>query len=144
MSVMSTTFTALALNLTILRERGILKRMRGTPMPSSAYLAGWPANAVTNTALQVAIVIVAGKLVLRHRPGRATGSRCSSSSCSAPSASPSLGVALSHAIPNFESAPAYVNAVFLPMIMHLRRLLRRRRRARRSCATSPRRCRSST
>jgi ABC-2 type transport system permease protein len=28
-----------------------------------------------------------------------------------------LGVALSHAIPNFEAAPAYVNAVFLPMIM---------------------------
>jgi ABC-2 type transport system permease protein len=29
----------------------------------------------------------------------------------------SLGVALSHAIPNSESAPAYVNAVFLPMLM---------------------------
>jgi ABC-2 type transport system permease protein len=28
-----------------------------------------------------------------------------------------MGVALSHAIPNFESAPAYVNAVFLPMIV---------------------------
>ena len=28
----------------------------------------------------------------------------------------SLGVALSHVIPNFDSAPAYVNAVFLPMI----------------------------
>jgi ABC-2 type transport system permease protein len=28
-----------------------------------------------------------------------------------------LGVALSHAIPNSESAPAYVNAIFLPMIM---------------------------
>jgi len=28
-----------------------------------------------------------------------------------------LGVALAHAIPNSESAPAYVNAVFLPMIL---------------------------
>jgi ABC-2 type transport system permease protein len=28
-----------------------------------------------------------------------------------------LGVALSHAIPNPESAPAYVNAVFLPQIL---------------------------
>ena len=28
----------------------------------------------------------------------------------------SLGVAFSHAIPNFDSAPAYVNAVFLPVI----------------------------
>src|SRR5690242_21964172 len=38
MSVMATTFTAIAMNLTFLREQGILKRMRGTPMPSSAYL----------------------------------------------------------------------------------------------------------
>ena len=29
----------------------------------------------------------------------------------------SLGVAFSHAIPNFESAPAYVNAVFLPVVV---------------------------
>ena len=28
----------------------------------------------------------------------------------------SLGVALSHAIPNFDAAPAYVNAAFLPLI----------------------------
>jgi ABC-2 type transport system permease protein len=28
----------------------------------------------------------------------------------------SLGVAFSHANPNFDSAPAYVNAVFLPVI----------------------------
>ena len=27
-----------------------------------------------------------------------------------------MGVALAHVIPNFDSAPAYVNAVFLPMI----------------------------
>ncbi len=28
----------------------------------------------------------------------------------------SLGIALSHAIPNFDSAAAYVNAIFLPVI----------------------------
>ena len=28
----------------------------------------------------------------------------------------SLGVALAHAIPNFDAAPAYTNAVFLPLI----------------------------
>jgi ABC-2 type transport system permease protein len=28
----------------------------------------------------------------------------------------SLGVAFSHVIPNFDSAPAYVNAVFLPVV----------------------------
>ncbi len=38
MSVMSTTFTALAFNMTFLREQGVLKRIRGTPMPASSYL----------------------------------------------------------------------------------------------------------
>ena len=28
----------------------------------------------------------------------------------------SLGIAFSHAIPNFDAAPAYINAVFLPAI----------------------------
>src|SRR5437764_14143523 len=39
MAVMSTTFTALAYNMTFLREQGVLKRFRGTPMPSTSYLA---------------------------------------------------------------------------------------------------------
>src|ERR687886_1323896 len=63
MSVMSTTFSALAFNLTFLRELGVLKRMRGTPLPSGAYLGGVAANAVTNTALQIAIILVAGKVL---------------------------------------------------------------------------------
>jgi ABC-2 type transport system permease protein len=116
MSAMAATFVALAYNLTFLRERGILKRLRGTPLPSSAYLAGIAANAVANTVLQVAIVIVAGRLFFGVPwPGDwlalivflALGVVCFSA----------LGVALSHAIPNSESAPAYVNAVFLPMII---------------------------
>ena len=116
MSVMSSTFVALAYNMTFLRERGILKRLRGTPLSSSAYLAGIGANAVTNSILQVAIVIVAGKMFFGIPwPGDwlallvflAAGVICFAA----------LGVALSHAIPNSESAPAYVNAIFLPMIM---------------------------
>jgi len=116
MSVMAATFVALAYNLTFLRERGILKRLRGTPLASSAYLAGIAGNAIANTVLQVAVVIVAGRIFFGIPwPSEwfsllvflAVGVVCFAS----------LGVALSHAIPNSESAPAYVNAVFLPMIM---------------------------
>src|SRR5450759_3320555 len=62
MSVMSTTFTALAYNIVFLRERGVLKRIRGTPLPTISYFGGVAANAVTNTALQISIVVVTGKL----------------------------------------------------------------------------------
>ena len=116
MSVMAATFVSLTYYMVFLRERGILKRLRGTPLSSSAYLAGIAANAIANTVLQVGVVIIAGKLFFGIPwPGNwfalivflAVGVVCFSS----------LGVALSHAIPNSESAPAYVNAVFLPMIL---------------------------
>jgi ABC-2 type transport system permease protein len=115
MSVMSTTFTALAYNMVFLREQGVLKRIHGTPMPGISYLAGIAGNAITNTALQIAIITVAGRLFFGTGWPRywfelfvfiAAGVICFAS----------LGVAFSHAIPNFESTAAYVNAVFLPVI----------------------------
>src|SRR4030088_1822862 len=63
MSVMSTTFTALAFNMTFLREEGLLKRIRGTPMPGISYLLGIAGNAITNTGLQIAIITVAGRVL---------------------------------------------------------------------------------
>jgi ABC-2 type transport system permease protein len=84
-------------------------------MPSLSYLLGIAGNAVTNTALQIAIITVAGRLFFGTGWPRdwfelvvfvAAGVVCFAS----------LGVAFSHAIPNFDSAPAYVNAVFLPII----------------------------
>ena len=116
MSVMSATFTSLAYNLTTLRERGILKRLRGTPMPTSAYLSGLAGNAVANAALQLAIVIVVGKFVFGVAWPRDWGSMAIFAVAGVVSFT-FLGVALSHLIPNPESAPAYVNAVFLPQIL---------------------------
>src|SRR5213083_1799092 len=55
MAVMSTTFTALAFNMTFLREQGVLKRIRGTPMPSGAYLSGIALSAVANAIVQVTL-----------------------------------------------------------------------------------------
>ncbi len=115
MSVLSTTFSALAMNLTFLREQGVLKRMRGTPLPSGAYLSALAANAVTNASIQVAIVVVAGRLFFGTGwPADyvelvvfvVAGVGCLAA----------LGVAYSHLIPNFDSAPAFVNVVFLPVI----------------------------
>ena len=115
LAVMSTTFTALAFNMTFLREQGVLKRIRGTPLPAGVYLGGLAASAVTNTVLQVTLITLAGKLFFGVPWPRdwaelalfvAAGVVCFAS----------LGVAFSHAIPNFDSAPAYVNAIFLPTI----------------------------
>ena len=116
MSIMSATFTSLAYNVTTLRERGILKRLRGTPLPTSAYLAGLAGNAVANAALQLFIVIVAGKFVFGVDWPRDWGALAVFAVAGVVCFT-LLGVALAHAIPNPESAPAYVNAVFLPQIL---------------------------
>jgi ABC-2 type transport system permease protein len=115
MSVMSTTFTALAYNVVFLRERGVLKRIRGTPLPTISYFAGVAAHAVTNTALQITIIVASGKLFFGIDWPRDWGELILfvvlGVVCFA-----ALGVAFAHAIPNFESTAAYVNAVFLPVI----------------------------
>ena len=62
MNMFATTFNALAYNMTFLREQGVLKRIRGTPMPSISYLAAIAGNAVTNAAFQIAIITVTGRV----------------------------------------------------------------------------------
>ena len=74
------------------------------------------ASAVSNVVLQLAVVIVAGHVVLGVAwpldwPALlgfvVVGVVCFAS----------LGVALAHVIPNLDAAPAYTNAVFLPLIV---------------------------
>ncbi|HXR28023.1 MAG TPA: ABC transporter permease [Solirubrobacteraceae bacterium] len=115
MSVMSTTFTALAYNIVYLRERGVLKRIRGTPLPTVSYFGGVVANAVTNAALQIGIVVLAGRAFFGIGWPQSWAALVvfvvAGVICFA-----SLGVAFAHVIPNFESTAAYVNAVFLPVV----------------------------
>jgi ABC-2 type transport system permease protein len=115
MSVVATTFTALAFNLTYLREEGILKRIRGVPIPTVAYLSGLLGSAVMNAFVQVTIVVLVSKVLFGAEwPNdlpllaafTALGVACFAS----------LGVAFAHAIPNADAAPAYTNAIFLPLI----------------------------
>jgi ABC-2 type transport system permease protein len=115
MGVLATTFTALSYNLTYLRDEGVLKRIRGTPMPAGAYLAGVIGSATLNAFLQVVLVVVIGNLLYGvdwpQEPLLLLGFTLLGVVCFA-----SLGVAFSHLIPNEEAAPAYTNAIFLPLI----------------------------
>jgi ABC-2 type transport system permease protein len=115
MGVLATTFTSLAFNLTILREDGVLKRWRGTPMPAGAYLAGLLGSAALNAFVQVLLVVAIGHVVYGvdwpQDPALLIGFTALGVICFA-----SLGVAFSHLIPNEDAAPAYTNAVFLPVI----------------------------
>jgi ABC-2 type transport system permease protein len=115
MSVLGTTFTALTYEMTWLREDGILKRVSGTPLPTVSFIGGILASAVVNAFLQVAIVVAIGNLAYgvdwpAHWPAL-VGFTWLGVACFG-----ALGVAFAHAVPNMDSAPAYVNAVFVPLI----------------------------
>ena len=115
-AVITATYTNLAMSVTMARDEGILKRMRGTPLPAWAYLAGRIGHAIAIGVLLVIIVAAFGaifyavevpwrqlpELMLTLVLGAATF-------CI-------LGLALTAFVPNADAAPAVVNATILPLL----------------------------
>jgi ABC-2 type transport system permease protein len=116
MNVMASTFNALGMNLTFRREQGLLKRIRGTPMPTGSYLGGILGNVAFNATLQVVLVVLAGKLLF-GLPWPQHWGELVIFTVVGVFAFSALGVAFSHVIPNFDAAPAYTNFVYLPSIL---------------------------
>jgi ABC-2 type transport system permease protein len=115
-AVITATYTNLAMSVTMARDEGILKRMRGTPLPAWAYLAGRIGHAIVVALLLVVIVAAFGailygvevpwnhlaELLLTLVLGAATF-------CA-------LGLAMTAFVPNADAAPAVVNATILPLL----------------------------
>ena len=96
---------------------GVLKRIRGTPLPSGSYLGGVAANAVTNTAIQIAIVVLAGRLLFGIGWPRDWASLIVFVRRRRRRASPRSAWRSRTRSPTSSRPPAYVNAVFLPVIV---------------------------
>jgi ABC-2 type transport system permease protein len=115
-SIITATYTNLAISLTFLRDAGILKRMRGTPLPGWAYMFGRIVHAILLSILLVAIVIAFGVVFYdatvptsRLVPFMVT-LIVGAASFSA------LGLAVTTIVPNADAAPAVVNATVLPLL----------------------------
>jgi ABC-2 type transport system permease protein len=113
--VISATYTNLAMTLAFRRDNGILKRLRGTPLPTSSMFGGLLLNALVISAILSALVMIVGiafydvtfpghwpALVIAMLVGAATF-------CA-------LGVAIFTVIPNADAAPAVVNGVLFPVL----------------------------
>ena len=113
--VIGACFTNIAASISIRRDDGILKRLRGTPLPSWAFLFGVVGSSVIVSLLLVALtdsfgILVYGVHVPNHiGPLVLTLAVGAMSFCA-------LGMAMTIAIPNAEAAPAIVNAVLLPLV----------------------------
>jgi ABC-2 type transport system permease protein len=115
LAVVSATMVNLAMNLTILREGGVLKRLRGTPLPSWVFIVGRIGNAFVTALLMFVLVTALGRLLFgvpvpwsRLAPLLITLAVGSASFCA-------LGVALTTIIPTREAAPAITNLVVFPL-----------------------------
>jgi ABC-2 type transport system permease protein len=115
LAVVSATTVNLAMSLTILREGGVLKRLRGTPLPSWVFIAGRIGNAFVTALLMFVLVTALGRLLFGVPvPWSQLGSLVvtlavgSASFCA-------LGVALATVIPSREAAPAITNLVVFPL-----------------------------
>jgi ABC-2 type transport system permease protein len=115
LAVISATLQSLAVQLTEDRESGILKRGRGTPMPSWVFCSGRIGNALVISFLMLAVVPAIGRLLYsvsipwEHLPAvLLTIAVGAASFCC-------LGIALTAAIPNFDAAPAITNVTVLPL-----------------------------
>jgi ABC-2 type transport system permease protein len=114
--VVTATFTNLAMTVAIARDNGVLKRIRGTPIPAWAWLAGRIGHAVLVALLLVVIVAAFGALVVDVPvPWHALPAILVVLAVAAATFS-ALGLAVSALAPNADAAPAIVNAIALPVL----------------------------
>jgi ABC-2 type transport system permease protein len=115
-SIITATYTNLAISVTFLREAGTLKRIRGTPMPGAAYLGARIIHAVLMAILLVVIVTLWGALFYHAHVTTRTLPAFSSTVIVGAACFSALGLALTTVIPNADAAPAVVNASILPLL----------------------------
>ncbi len=115
LAIVSATLVSLAINLTVARENGILKRGRGTPLPAWVFIAGRVGNSIVISILMLALITAIGRVVWgvevpwdRLPAVLVTLAVGAAAFCC-------LGVALTAAIPSEDAAPAITNVTVLPL-----------------------------
>ena len=112
--VAATAFAGLAIIVVLRRESGVLKRLRGTPLPGWAYVGAVLASTtIVFTIEVVALLVLANVMFDVPYPDRWLS--LALAVLLGVVAFAALGVALTTVIRSAEGASAVVNAVYLPM-----------------------------
>lgn len=115
-SIITATYTNLAINVSLSRDQGVLKRIKGSPIPGWTYLSGRILHAILVTILLVTIVVAFGWAFYDAEvPGRTLPAFLVTIVVGALTFS-ALGLALTSVIPNADASPAVVNASILPLL----------------------------
>jgi ABC-2 type transport system permease protein len=114
--IMSACFLNIALSLVRQREFGVLKRMRGTPLPSWALIGGVIGNAMIVATLLSAVCIVFAIVVYGVSLPASHILALIVTIALAGLVFCALGVAVSSLIPNMDSGPAIVNLPYFVIV----------------------------
>jgi ABC-2 type transport system permease protein len=108
-------YTNLAITVSMDRDEGILKRIRGTPLPPWAYLAGRIGAAVTVGASSVVLMFAVGAAFFGVEPVWDRLPTAALVLAVGAATFASLGLAVAGVAPNGQAAPAIANATILPL-----------------------------
>jgi ABC-2 type transport system permease protein len=112
--VASTAFAGLAITMVIRREGGVLKRIRGTPLPPATYVGAVLASTLVTFLIEAALIVVLGRVLFSVGfPDRPLSLLATLAIGAATFAA--LGLGLTGAVRSAEGSSAVVNAVYLPM-----------------------------
>jgi ABC-2 type transport system permease protein len=112
--IVATAFAGLAITIVVRRESGVLKRIRGTPLPSSTYLGAVIASTLVVIALEVVAQLLVGRYFLDAEWPSSPLSFAIALLLGA-AAFAALGLAITGLVRNAEGSSAIVNAIYLPM-----------------------------
>jgi ABC-2 type transport system permease protein len=113
--VISATMVSPAISITADRETGVLKRVRGTPLPSWVFIAGRVGNALVISVLMAVIVTLLGRVVYGVTIPDETLPAILVTLVVGAASFACLGFAMTVVIPSEEAAPAVTNAIALPL-----------------------------
>lgn len=111
----SATYTNLAISTAIARDDGILKRIRGTPLPPWCYIAGRVGSAVYMAAISVVIMLTAGVAFYGLRIFGAAVPALIVTFLIGVATFATLGLLMAGLAPSGDAAPAIANATLLPL-----------------------------
>jgi ABC-2 type transport system permease protein len=114
-AVMVIGFSNMAMSIANLRETGIIKRMRSTPMPWSSYLAGITFSSVLTVFAAIVVLLAVGIVLMGARVFTATLPGLAVTVILGTACFTTLGIAISRLIPNPESGMPILMFVTLPI-----------------------------
>jgi ABC-2 type transport system permease protein len=118
MAIMTGSFVALVIGLTIMRDNGQLKRLRGTPLPPWAFFTGQVVSRLVLIVVEAVLVLGLGRLLFHVSlpPSAAAWVTFALVVLVGAATFTAVGVAYTRLVTNADSAPALANAVYLPLL----------------------------